>query len=148
MIRGAFIVLGIILAGMAISEGEVLVAIEILFFFTLFGVVIQSAVSSSNKNEEKAAKRETTEPVISDSKTEKVEEVEKLSETIEPEKTIEETNEWKCPECGNINNSEFCEECGAKKPVIPVVKDRFCTKCGAKLEEGQKYCEDCGTKVE
>ena len=76
--------------------------------------------------------------------TPKVEEVK--VEVPAPEKVVEAVvNNWKCPECGNMNDGKFCKECGAKKPVQ---KDKFCTNCGAKLKEGQKFCGECGTKVE
>lgn len=55
-------------------------------------------------------------------------------------------NSWKCPKCGNEASGNFCTNCGEKKPEV--AKARFCTNCGAKLEEGTKFCPECGTKAE
>ena len=50
---------------------------------------------------------------------------------------------WTCS-CGTVNTGKFCTECGGKKPDAP--KKRFCGNCGAQLNEGQKFCPECGTK--
>lgn len=56
---------------------------------------------------------------------------------------------WKCPECGSLNEGKFCNECGfEKKDKKEQKKDKFCTNCGTKLESGLKFCENCGEKVE
>jgi hypothetical protein len=147
MIKGVFIFIGIMVAGFAIGEGEILGAIVCIVVCTLIGEGLERLIVG--KEEKQTGKIETTEPDASSSVEEEPENAETNFKTVEPEKSVEEeAKEWKCPECGNINNSEFCEECGTKKPVIPAMKNKFCTNCGAKLEEGQKFCEECGTKVE
>jgi len=46
---------------------------------------------------------------------------------------------WTC-ECGSVNTSPFCPECGKPRPA-----DRwFCPECGA--ENHSKFCVKCGTK--
>lgn len=50
----------------------------------------------------------------------------------------------KCNKCGAIQEKEnvkFCFECGA-----PLVKK--CNKCNTILSNGEKFCPECGTKVE
>jgi membrane protease subunit (stomatin/prohibitin family) len=48
-------------------------------------------------------------------------------------------NMWKCA-CGAENKSNFCSECGTKKPE----DGWFCTSCGAKNKS--RFCSECGTK--
>ena len=45
--------------------------------------------------------------------------------------------EWKC-ECGTINTSKFCGNCGKEKPG-----KWFCPNCGK--ENNSKFCVGCGT---
>lgn len=47
-----------------------------------------------------------------------------------------------CPKCKYENRAgvKFCEECGAKLPVI-------CPNCGAELSAGTKFCGECGTRI-
>lgn len=51
---------------------------------------------------------------------------------------------WTCS-CGAVNTGKFCSECGSKKPEVS--KKRFCTNCGYELNEGAKFCPECGTKI-
>ena len=144
MIKGIFIFIGIMVAIAALGAGDILAAIVAFVLCTLVGEGLEKMIFGNEKGKEKTGKRETTEQVVSNPVVEKKEE--SNSETAKTEITIEEEPiEWKCSECGTFNRNEFCEECGAKKPIK---EERYCTNCGAKLEEGQKYCEDCGTKVE
>jgi len=46
---------------------------------------------------------------------------------------------WTC-DCGQVNTSKFCSECG--KP-----KEKICSKCGKKLSQQAKFCDECGEKV-
>ncbi len=50
-----------------------------------------------------------------------------------------------CPNCGNMIISNFCTECGTKKPEEP--KEKFCTNCGEKADLNAKFCMNCGTKL-
>ncbi len=50
-----------------------------------------------------------------------------------------------CPNCGAIITSNFCTECGTKKPEAP--KEKFCTNCGNKVDENSKFCSNCGTQI-
>jgi len=57
--------------------------------------------------------------------------------------------EWLCPECGTVNSSKFCAECGAKKPA-GVARDK-CDKCGWEPEKGvkpPKFCPECGDRFD
>ena len=49
---------------------------------------------------------------------------------------------WKC-ECGAVNTSKFCTECGKEKPSKT---PKFCPECGTELK-GAKFCPECGHKV-
>lgn len=51
--------------------------------------------------------------------------------------------EWLC-ECGSKNTSNFCGNCGGKKPES---KKRFCTECGNEAEDNAKFCQNCGNKL-
>lgn len=57
--------------------------------------------------------------------------------------------EWLCTECGSVNSSKFCSECGAKKPTgVPQYQ---CGKCGWKNEMGAKvpkFCPECGDPLD
>lgn len=57
----------------------------------------------------------------------------------EPSKKAE-GNSWVC-ECGTVNTSKFCGECGKPKPL-----DK-CPNCGASITPGKKFCGDCGHKL-
>ena len=51
-------------------------------------------------------------------------------------------DEIKCPNCGKIvKKGKFCAECGYK-----FIKT--CPKCGAEIQNGAKFCFECGTKLE
>jgi hypothetical protein len=163
MIKGIFILIGIIVAGVFLGEGEVLGVIASVVICTLVGEGIERLISRTNKNDEKKQKSDVPSTIVSgvvctligekpgkivlDAFGEKQGEVKTDSEIVEPEKTVEEAVEWECPNCGQMNSKKFCKECGTEKPVIPVMKDRFCINCGEKLKENQKFCGKCGTKV-
>ena len=61
-------------------------------------------------------------------------------------------NGWTCA-CGQVNEGNFCHECGAKKPVQGwtcgcghVNQGKFCSECGAKKPAGAPLyrCDKCG----
>lgn len=148
MIKGIFIFLAIMIAGSALAAGEILGAVVGFIILVLSGIKIDKLVSNkieNRTNKEKISETKTneiSESVISDSIGEKLED---NSEIIDSKPLVEnELNNWKCPECGNINSGKFCEECGTKKDIS---QDKFCKNCGIKLNENQKFCEECGTKV-
>lgn len=46
-----------------------------------------------------------------------------------------------CPECGNtVMKGKFCPECGHKFKSI-------CPKCGKEVDDGAKFCLECGEKL-
>ena len=94
--------------------------------------------------EEKILPKEEVKPIVEEAKAipESEELVQKNEPILAPKEEIEE-NSWKCQNCGNMNNSSFCKECGSPKPP----KQEYCKNCGSKLEPNQKFCGDCGTKV-
>ena len=49
---------------------------------------------------------------------------------------------WKCA-CGEINTTNFCAKCGAKKPT-PAAEEGWTCECGA-VNRGN-FCPDCGKK--
>ena len=62
---------------------------------------------------------------------------------------------WKCA-CGASNTGNFCQNCGAKKPVASgwtcscgaTNTGNFCQNCGSKKPENtSKFCQNCGAKV-
>lgn len=64
-------------------------------------------------------------------------------------------NGWNCS-CGANNTGNFCQNCGAKKPVAngwncscgATNTGNFCQNCGAKKPEAtSKFCQSCGAKV-
>lgn len=52
---------------------------------------------------------------------------------------------WECPNCHNVQDGNFCTNCGTKKPEQQ--KAKFCSNCGAKIEDGAKFCPQCGTQL-
>ena len=73
----------------------------------------------------------------------------KDADTETKEETLGE-NQWKCPECGEICERNFCLECGCKKPK-PVVKeennnDWICPDCDETNPAKAKFCLECGCK--
>lgn len=53
---------------------------------------------------------------------------------------VTQKNSWKCPECGCINDSKFCKDCGAAKPQI--------WKCVCGADNSGAFCTECGTAKE
>lgn len=50
---------------------------------------------------------------------------------------------WTCPGCGTENSSNFCGECGTKKPAEP-----RCPGCNLLLENADyRFCPECGTAL-
>ena len=69
----------------------------------------------------------------------------------QPQRPVPNTvNGWKCG-CGTVAAGNFCQNCGAKKPVIDswtcacgsVNTGKFCSNCGAK-KAGEYRCDKCG----
>ena len=53
---------------------------------------------------------------------------------------------WNCPSCGASNiTSKFCPECGTKKPELPTIWN--CPECGTQ-NITSKFCPECGHKKE
>lgn len=50
---------------------------------------------------------------------------------------------WNCQKCGTETNGNFCKECGAK-----IEKYIICKECEKKVNEEDKYCTNCGVKLE
>ena len=48
---------------------------------------------------------------------------------------------WTCPQCGSINQGNFCSVCGTKNPANTAWK---CPTCGS-VNQGS-FCSQCGTK--
>ena len=55
-----------------------------------------------------------------------------------------------CEVCGtgNLPNTKFCQECGAKLPLPAELEKRTCQGCGAEVATGIKFCNECGTRIE
>ena len=47
---------------------------------------------------------------------------------------------WTCPQCGKVNTSKFCGDCGTPAPAPA---EWVCPKCGK--TNSSKFCGDCGT---
>ena len=64
-----------------------------------------------------------------------------------------------CPNCGATITGKFCMECGTKRPEpeaapevatpeeAPAVEEKFCPSCGNKVEDGAKFCMNCGSEL-
>ena len=53
---------------------------------------------------------------------------------------------WVCPNCGKKDvTTNFCPDCGTKKPVVTVPDDWDCPDCGTKMITS-KFCPNCGRK--
>lgn len=48
----------------------------------------------------------------------------------------------KCKNCGKEHDGDFCPFCGTRAEKVAV-----CPKCGEKLEEGAKFCGNCGNEI-
>ncbi len=47
---------------------------------------------------------------------------------------------WTCPQCGSVNNGNFCGQCGTAKPAPATW---ICPQCGQ--ENAGNFCGQCGT---
>lgn len=65
------------------------------------------------------------------------------AQTVQQAATPVASNEWKCTKCGNMNTGKFCSECGSPKADAKV-----CPKCGKTVEASQKFCQECGEKLQ
>lgn len=63
---------------------------------------------------------------------------------VQPAEEVIPEGFWKC-ECGALNNSKFCTQCGKAQPT-PADNIKFCPNCGHELN-GAKFCPECGTKI-
>lgn len=61
---------------------------------------------------------------------------------IENAATTASNEEWVC-ECGSKNKGKFCVNCGKQKQVV-----KECPNCKSKVEENDKFCNECGTKLD
>ena len=48
---------------------------------------------------------------------------------------------WTCPQCGNVNTTNFCGQCGTQKPAEP--QPWTCPQCGT--ANTTNFCGQCGT---
>ena len=53
-------------------------------------------------------------------------------------------NAWICPNCGNTATTNFCVNCGTKKPEVISEETWICPNCGS--TEDRNFCGNCGTK--
>lgn len=59
-------------------------------------------------------------------------------------KPSNEKNTWNC-KCGSVNTGNFCSECGSKRPEKP--RNYRCNKCGFEpkdFDKLPKFCPECG----
>ena len=54
-----------------------------------------------------------------------------------------EDSHWTCPDCGQLNDLNFCPSCGAARPEEPSA----CPSCGYVMPDGSvpNFCPNCGT---
>lgn len=55
-----------------------------------------------------------------------------------------EAAQWTCPGCGAVNDSNFCMDCGTKRP-----EEIVCPDCGAiyPVDTPYQFCMECGAKL-
>ena len=51
---------------------------------------------------------------------------------------------WTCS-CGSYNTNAFCPVCGKQRPEVK--QARFCVACGNRIEDGDKFCQNCGKPI-
>lgn len=85
------------------------------------------------------------EPVKQSRRDKKSKKMRKRGAIEQAKSILEETEDWTCPGCGEINPSKakFCMECGTTKPVIP--KEWTCPNCGEVNPPKAKFCMECGS---
>ena len=64
---------------------------------------------------------------------------------VETTSETEEQSDVICPNCGATITSNFCTECGTKKPEKQ--EEKFCSNCGNKVGETDRFCMNCGTQL-
>lgn len=96
-----------------------------------------STMDLSKQNVENAPKT-TNEPLVED----------KIKTVMAGRTEMEENNEeeWQC-ECGIKNKGNFCVNCGKAKPTINE-NQKQCPNCKAINDVKDKFCGQCGTKLE
>lgn len=105
---------------------------------------VTSAVTEAVTGEAVTATTETEnmtdEAVTNTSETESGSE-EAGNEEITTDEVTLETGLWLCPECGGLNEDQFCTSCGEDKPEVTTW---HCEECDL-LSDGD-YCGVCGAK--
>lgn len=66
-----------------------------------------------------------------------------LKETTDNNSTLVENDVWECS-CGKKCVGKFCSNCGNQKP-IPITE---CPNCKAKVTSNDKFCNQCGQKLQ
>ena len=96
-----------------------------------------STMDLSKQNVENTPKT-TNEPLVED----------KIKTVMAGRTEMEENNEeeWQC-ECGIKNKGNFCVNCGKAKPTINE-NQKQCPNCKAINDVKDKFCGQCGTKLE
>ncbi|MDO4377557.1 MAG: DUF4428 domain-containing protein [Erysipelotrichia bacterium] len=65
--------------------------------------------------------------------------------TFQRNQNVTQNGGWTCPQCGNVNNGNFCSTCGATKPTQ--IGGKFCPNCGEKIDSSVKFCPQCGKQL-
>lgn len=60
-------------------------------------------------------------------------------------RNIQQNNTWTCPNCGNMNTSQFCTKCGSSKPAQG--STMFCPNCGTRVDSTVRFCPNCGKQL-
>ncbi len=79
----------------------------------------------------------------------KMNEAEKVPNTINEEQNLDETKQFFCPECGSkvTSDSKHCPECGIELKVEEFEENDINQENQSEEEAGQFFCPECGIKV-
>jgi len=70
---------------------------------------------------------------------------EQMKTAMEGRAQMQSNEEWNC-ECGIKNDGKFCVNCGKSK--VEQNDKKQCPKCKNMNEKNDKFCGECGTKLD
>lgn len=52
-----------------------------------------------------------------------------------------------CPNCNNITDRNYCDECGYQVRMKVHPQKSFCSECGANINADANFCGQCGNEI-